>query len=86
MTIRVHAQVNQLAQSRTYVNIMNDIYQGIGIWGHAQCPTYLLIKGDNWLVVTYDTEEVRDESLKELAQRWIADRILEIPSMKEVNA
>ena len=84
--MKVHAEVRQLQQARTFVNVMNNLEGGIGLWGHAyKCPTYLLITGDNWIIVTYDTEEDRDESLGKLAKHWGMPKVFELPKLEELR-
>jgi len=76
--------VRQLYSEGAYVNILDKMPGGVGLWGHSYAtPTYLLLKGHYWVMVTFDSDAWRDEQLPGLIRSWEAERVIEIPSMED---
>lgn len=83
--MRVDAEVKQISTGQgAYINVLRQGLDGgrIAVWGHAySCPTYLLLRGDTWLLVVFDDKAWRNEGLPELIRTWAAEKVIEIPSM-----
>ena len=87
MTIQVDAEVKQLrTRGGSYINILRSLTDGgIGVWGHSyNHPTFLLVRGDNWLLVVFDDEAWRDEELTDLIRAWAAEQVYALPNMEQV--
>jgi len=88
MTLKVDVVVRQLStRGGSYVNVLGSLNDGgIGVWGHAyKHPTYLLLRVNNWLIVTFDDDAWRDEELPRLIRTWAPEDIYILPTMEKVD-
>lgn len=86
MALKADVIVRQIStRGGSYVNVLSGLNEGgVGVWGYCyQRPTYLLMRGHNWLMVTFDDDDWCDQELPKLIKSWAAQRVFELPEMKE---
>lgn len=84
MTLKIGGEIHQLStRGGSYINVYRAMADGgIGMWGNCyRHPTYLLLRSNQWSLVTFDDEARRDEILPELIKTWAPDKILVFPDM-----
>ena len=87
MTLQIGGEITSLSTSGgTYVNVLRSMTDGgITIWGNSyRHPCYLILAGHNWLIVTFDDEQWRDQELPVLIEKWKADAVYVIPTMEKI--
>ena len=88
MTLKVDARVNQISTGwGAWVNVLSGMDEGgVGIWGNCHnTPTYLLVRSDTWLLVTFDDGTWRDDKLADLIRTWAADEVYMLPTMEKLR-
>ena len=88
MTLRIDGEIRQLSTpGGTYINVLRSLVDGgIGVWSSSyQKPTFLLIRGDRWLIVTFDDELWRDQEFTDIIRAWAPERVYALPSMEQVQ-
>jgi len=72
----------------SYINVLRSMTDGgLGVWGYASGgTTYLLVRGNQWLLVTFDDADWEAHWLPELVKEWGTDAVYKLPGMEKIEA
>lgn len=69
------SQLRSNSKGIAFLNVREDAYGGIGVWGHMGNPTYLLTWERGFELIQFDNQAVADEWLKENAGEYTITKL-----------